>query len=44
MSKQKQNKEKSTAELFSICIKNGWFTLAECFREPELDFNMTKQD
>lgn len=34
----KQVKEKTTAELFRICIKNGWYTLAECFREPELEF------
>jgi hypothetical protein len=37
MSKRKP-KEKTTAELFRICIKNGWYTLAECFREPQLEF------
>ena len=36
MSKRKP-KEKTTAELFSICMKNGWVNLAECFREPELE-------
>lgn len=37
MSKQKAKKEKTTAELFRICMQNGWKALAECFREPELE-------
>lgn len=37
MSKQKP-KEKTMAELFRICMKNGWVNLAECFREPQLEF------
>lgn len=38
MSKRKPKpKEKTTAELFRICIKNGWVNLEECFREPELE-------
>ena len=36
MSKRKP-KEKTTADLFRIYMKNGWGNLAECFREPELE-------
>lgn len=37
-----KGKEKTTAELFRICMKNGWTTLAECFREPELFNDLEK--
>lgn len=30
---------KTDKELYDICIKNGWKTLAKCFQQTQIDFD-----
>ena len=30
---------KTDKELYDICIKNGWTTLAKCFQQTRIDFD-----
>lgn len=32
-------KDKTSKELYDICIKNGWPTLAKCFQQTQIDFD-----